>query len=66
MVSILNFPSACIYKPMQYTDQASFFGKDGLIMLKSPISGILFIQIVKDYDSEQGRCSYEFRPVKTI
>ena len=51
---------------MQYTDQAMFFGKNGLILLKSPISGILFIQVVRDFDSEPGRCSHEFRPVKTI
>lgn len=52
---------------MLHTDQAQFFGED-LIVLKSPMSGILFIQVVKSSHENTSvkPCNYEFRPIKTI
>ena len=67
IVSIQNFPTANIFRPMLHTDQALFFGED-LIILKSPMSGILFIQIVKSSNENTSvkPCNFEFRPIKTI
>ena len=53
---------------MLHTDKAHFFGED-LILLKSPMSGFLFIQIITDTendDSNGKKCNYEFRPIKTV
>lgn len=63
MIKIENFPVTNIFRPMQYTDYAMFYGQD-LILLKSPMSGILFIKVVKN--KNEGACNFEFSPIKTI
>eukprot|EP00347_Sterkiella_histriomuscorum_P013991 403362584 len=56
VVLVENFPKHCYFQIIEYCDYAQFFG-DELIILKSPVNGILFIKpLNKD----------EFMPIKTV
>lgn len=93
IVQICSFPSAHIYHAVNYCDYAQFFGNaecfqsevcpdSTIILLKSPISGILFLEVFrlseelnlkkKGISSKESTLprvkgtTYEFRPIKTL
>lgn len=58
IVQLCSFPSAHIYHAVNYCDYAQFFGNlfesqeltstdSSVIMLKSPLSGIIFIEVFR-------------------
>lgn len=57
------FPCAHIYSACKFADHAQFFGDD-LVLLKSPLSGMLFIKIVERH--EPLSTTYQFSPIKTV
>lgn len=58
-----SFPTAHIYQACRYADEALFFGED-VVLLKSPISGLMFIRIMER--PEPLSTAFQFQPLKVI